>query len=335
MKAKWLKEIKGLLSSQDFKDWWRDYTKTQIEIDRAKERLDELLTQENLQEFRSDLSQKKGIDTLYQSSGYEDQAAKMVAEASELENRSYEAVANFEEKRVYVSDLWFKVGAHEHRIEEIKASLEERNAKLAATKDRNVILNIKSDIKALEAELKKLEKEYGKLSEEYEKEAQKKSRLWEEVETVWIRSLEYNLKVAENEIKAKKVKVESQRFFSESEESKKRSLEVKAKVDGTRKQLAELEKSLADLRAFARDRLECIAEEDFLYWQQRENNRMVFCVPLVTDMDNYNIEIKALGVYQADRQRGVKFIEPAVPEQKVPVEDRRIDEFFTVGRKGM
>ena len=335
MKAKWLKEVRSLLASQEFKDWWRDYTKTQIEIDRTKEHLDELLTQGNLLDFRAELSQKKAIDRLYLSSGYDDQAAKLLAEASEMENRSYEAVANFEEKRVYVSDLWFKVGALEHRIEEIKSGLEEHNAKLAVTKDRNTVLNIKSDIKALESELKKLDKEYGKHSEEYEKEAQKKSRLWEEVETVWIRSLEYNLKVAENTIKAKKVKAESQRFFSESEEAKKRAAEVKSKIEDASRAVVDMDKKLDDLLAFARDRFECIAEEDFLYWLQRENNRMVFCIPLVTDMDNYNIEIKALGVYQIDRQQGVKFIEPAVAEPKAQVqEDRRIDDFFLVGRKG-
>jgi chromosome segregation ATPase len=334
MKAKWLKEVKSLLSSHEFKDWWRDFTRTQMELDRTREHLDELLTQENLMDFRSDLAQKNAIDKLYLSTSHEDQATGLLAEASELENRSYEVVANFERKRIFVSDLWFRKGALEHHIEGLRGQLAENVAKLASIKDRNAQLNIKSDNRAIEADLKRLDKEHRKLSEEYEKESQAKTRLWEEVETVWTRSLEYNLKVAESRIKAKKLKVDSQRFFSDSEDSRKRAAEVKGKVEETRNLTVDLKRRLDDLLLAAQKRFDCISEEDFLYWAQKENNKMVYCVPLVTDADNYNIEITALSVYQSDRQNGVAFMEPAVPVQKIEIqEDRRLDDFFTVGQK--
>jgi chromosome segregation ATPase len=333
MKAKWFKEVKGLLASQAFKDWWREYTRTLIELDRAREHLDELLTQENLMDFRSELAQKNAIDKLYLSTSYEDQATGLVAEASELENSSYESVANFEKKRIFVSDLWFRKGALEHHIESLKSQLGEKNAKIAQSKERNELINLKSDSRTIEADLRRLEKEHRKLTEEYEKESQIKSKLWEEVESVWTRSLGLNLAVAESKVKGKKVKTEAQRFFADSEDSKKRAAEVKNKAEHTSSQVVEFRKKLDNLLVSARCDFECIAQEDFLYWQQRENNRMVYCLPLVTDLDNYNIEIKALTVYQADRQNGVGFLEPAVPVQQVEIqEDKRLDDFFTSGR---
>jgi len=329
MKSKWLNEIKELLDDQQFKDWWRDYTKTQIDLEREIEHHDELLMQDNLMDFRSDLSQKNAIDKLSLNSHYEDLAIVLMAEASTLENRSYESVASFENKRMHVSEIWFRKGAVEHRLEGIRSEIKRNSSSVNnGENDQNVS---KINIKALESDLKKLEKEHIKLTEEYEKESQIKIKLWEEVEDVWIRSLELNLKVAESRIKAKRIKNEAQRYFSDAEDSKKRTVEIKKKVEFARDHILELKNKLEQLLETARRNFACIAQEDFLYWQQKENNRMVYCLPLITDMDNFNIELKALGIYQVDRQKGVNFIEPGVPINKAEYyEDKRLDSFFVV-----
>jgi chromosome segregation ATPase len=331
MKAKWFSEVKNLLVSEQFQSWWKDYTRTQIELARMKVRLDELLTQENLMEFRADLAQRNAIDKLYQSTGYEDQANAMQFESSELENRSYESVANFEEKRIFVSDLWFKVGALEHRLESLKSQLDGNRAKAKDAKGR---VDLEADVKVLESDSKKIQKEHQKLFAEYEKEAKVKQKLWEEVEGVWTRSLECNLKGAEARIKASKVKGDSERFFADAEVNKKRAQDLSKDVQDTRNQVTMLEKKLEELLESARVKYECIALEDFLYWQQRESNRLVYGVPLFTDNVHYNIEIRALSIYQVERQRGVGFIEPAVPSGKAEhLEDTRLDDFFLADLK--
>ena len=49
----------------------------------------ELLAQVNLMEFRAEFTQKNAIDSLYLAGEYEDTAAQLLAEASEIENKSY------------------------------------------------------------------------------------------------------------------------------------------------------------------------------------------------------------------------------------------------------
>ena len=57
---------------------------------------------------------------------------------------------------------------------------------------------------------------------------------------------------------------------------------------------------------------------------------MVFCIPLISDDKNYNMEIKKLNLYQVDSQRGVDFLEPVVIPSKDDKSDSRIDDFFGI-----
>jgi hypothetical protein len=59
-------------------------------------------------------------------------------------------------------------------------------------------------------------------------------------------------------------------------------------------------------------------------------------VPLSDDAEGHNIELRALGVYAVDRQRGVAFLEPAREGLVATVEegDRRFEEYFLGARKG-
>ena len=80
-----------------------------------QERYDELLAQTTLTEFRAELTQKNAIDTLYRAGECEDRAANMLFEATELENQSFRAIADFEEQRFRPPRLWYRLGAAEKK----------------------------------------------------------------------------------------------------------------------------------------------------------------------------------------------------------------------------
>ena len=309
MKAKWQQEVKDLLASSEFRGWWEGLCAAEALLERTSAELEEQLGQVTLLEFRAEYSQKKGIDTLDRSNENEYAAEGMQAEASELENKALEAVARFEELRFLVSDLWSKLGAREHQMEHARAAGEK-------------------------GKVKSLEREVRLTREEYEKEMAKKVRAWDDVERMWGRALEINLMIAENRICSRKVRRQSEQNFLESERHRQNAEKLNREAKASEERLNELEQKIGDLYRKAAQRFNCISEKEFLYWQQRENNKLVWAVPLVEDRSSYNIEITPLTLYQVDRVRGVEFIEP-VPERVVPEdEDSRIDEFFRAGPDG-
>src|SRR6185436_14523554 len=167
----------------------------------AAARYEELLAQTTLMEFRAELSQKNAIDTLYRAGEHEDTAANMLFEATDLENKSFKAVGEFEEQRFRASETWYRLGASEKKVDEAK------------------------DKKVSDAELRAAERAFTQVSEEYERENARKLRLWDEVERLWARSAEVNLLVAEERALGKKVRKQAEGLFALAEERKKRAKE--------------------------------------------------------------------------------------------------------------
>lgn len=339
MKAKYinLKEIKNLIDSPIFKEWWTKYNEKKREILNINEEIDKIMAEENNHKFNANLVQKKALDRIEESSQMEALAAKWLAEASDMDNKSYEAVARFESKRVEVSELWFKVGALDHELETIKAEINTLRERLAAASDRQEVINLRTTLKNKEQALESLSKEFTKISELYEREAAKKKKLWEEVEMIWSITTEYNLKAAEAQAKAKRLKRDAERLLKESNYFTRKALEKQSEQENLISQREKDIEYIEELLRLAREKFECIAEDEFLYWPQKENPQMIYCVPLITDLENYNIEIRALNIYQVDKTKGVSFIEPVAEDRKriKDEEDTRIDDFFLKGRKGI
>jgi len=336
MKAKYLKELKNLLESDVFKEWWSKYNEKKIEISHITSSIDEMMAQENLHLFRASLVQKRALDRIEESSQMEALAAKWLAEASDMDNKSYEAVAKFESKRVEVSELWFKVGALDHEVEVLRQEVETLRKRLESASDRQEVMNLRTTLKSKEQTLESTTKELSKISELYEREAAKKKKLWEDVEMIWGISIEYNLKVAEAQAKSKKFKREAEQFLKESNYDSKRANDLHTEIEQKKSEKEQAEQYIQELLRLAKEKFDCIAEDEFLYWQQKENAQFIYCIPLITDLDNYNIEIRALSIYQVDRAKGVAFIEPLPGEKRIKdEEDTRLDDFFIKGRKGL
>lgn len=311
MKQKRLNEVRALISSADFQAWWSQLNAVRDALRESEDRYEELLGQCTLTEFRAELTQKNAIDTLYRAGEHEDVAANMLFEATELENKSFKGVADFEEQRIRASDTWYRLGAAEKHLEEA------REKKHSA------------------GEVVALEKGVRQIAEDYTREDGRKARLWDEVERLWARSAEVNLLVAEQRALGKKVRRHAEELFGVAEERKQKAKELKTETEAAARSVEAAKARRSGLLEEAREKFGCSTGTDFLYFRHRDDQRMAYCIALLEDRDGYNLEVKPLAVYQVDRTRGVAFLEPARAASLSQEEgDLRFEEYFLRGRKG-
>jgi hypothetical protein len=317
VKPKRLSEVRALIALPEFQEWWEQLVAARVAAKTAFEQYDELLSQTTLTEFRAELTQKNAIDTLYRAGECEDSAANMLFEATELENRSYAAIGEFEEQRFKVSEIWYRLGAAEKSAEEKRE------------------LHVTGKSKRTETDVKSSERAHRSAADDYERETAKKNRLWDEVERIWAKSAEVNLLVAEQRGRGKKIRKEAEALFVLAEERKKKAKELRTEADASSAAADRANAKIDGLLEQARERFGCASGSEFLYFRQKDNQKLAFCIPLVEDHDSYNVEVKPLSIYSVERQRGVSFLEPARTAVTSNEEgDRRFEEYFLTGRKG-
>ncbi len=320
MKVKRLDELRALLEGEEFTAWWQALKQARESLAHCISRYEAVLLELNMSEFQSELAQKNGIDTVYLSGEQEDESAAFFAEASRIENEAMQAVAEFEEQRYRASDAWIRLGAAEKALEDEREALE--RARAAGEEGRG-------EIPRLEAAVTRLERDLASVRAAYDADARKKEALWEKVELLWSRSMEYSLLHAERLAKAERMKREAEKKFYEAEQFKQAAETMRAEADRLSEERERLETRISDLRQQARERFECVAGDDFLYWRSQENDRHAWCVALRSDDRNYNMEVEALGVYRVTSREGIRQIEPIVHDDVDPEEgDRRIEAYF-------
>jgi hypothetical protein len=333
MKALWLREVQAVLEREDFLKWWQSLVDLEQKLLAVWSRHDEFLAQVNLMDFRAEFTQKNAIDSLYLAGEYEDTAAQLLAEASEIENKSYEAAAHFESQRISASDVFSRMGAVENNFLSAQTEVRGLGDSIKSEKDRERGEELRNLLKKKEAEQMRLENEFREAAVLYERENSRKISLWEEVEQMWARSLERNLGVSERRVKSKRARREAERLFKEAEQHKRSSKTLQAEANEADQKKKDIQQAIEDLRTSSKRLFGCLIGEEFLYWPRRENINEVYCVPINDHAEDFNIELRAKNVYFISRQRGVEFIEPLPPTGEVPEEeDARIDDFFQRGR---
>jgi hypothetical protein len=311
VKQRRLTDVRALLGTPEFTEWWGQLQAARAALNDTKAKYDELLAQVTLMEFRAELTQKNAIDTLYKAGEHEDTAANMLFEATDLENRSFKGVGDFEEQRYRASEAWYRLGALEKKVSDLKDRKRDPD-------------EVSASERALQA-----------AQSEYERENNRKLRAWDEVERLWARSAEVSLLVAEERALGKKVRREAEGLFAMAEDRKKRAKELKAEVEGCAQSVEHANAKVSALLLAAREKFGCATGTDFLYFRQKDDQRLAYCISLVEDKEAYNIEVKPLAVYSVDRQRGVAFLEPArAASPSLEEGDRRFEDYFLKGRKG-
>ncbi len=328
MKALWLREVQAILAKEDFREWWQVLIDKERERERARERHEELLAQASLTGFRAELTQKNAIDALYQSGELEDSAALLLAESAEIENKAYEAVADFESKRLLVSDLYSQMGAAEHNFLSAQSEIEEIEATLEEAFDEERHREISRRLKRKRELLSGLDRRLHEASATYERGSSRKVSIWEEVEQLWARSLDINLGVAESRARGRRVRKTAERLFQEAEQHKQAAERLASEAEEASREIDEIIEAVEQQRSKARRLFGCIVGEEFLYWPRRENDKEVYCMPVGDHAAGFNIELQARSLYLVSRQQGVEFIEPIPPNGVEEAEDSRLDDFF-------
>lgn len=281
MKAKWIDEVGEILDSQTFKDWLGALERARRELKVAVEKHEELLTQVNLLDFRAELMHRRAIDTLERANFLEDESASLANEAAQLENDSFEAVSQYEMQRSKTTELWQRLGAYDVEIEEAADA----------------------------SQKKRLEKQRDKVNLDYEREDARKQKLWAEVERLWVRNIGKSLELREKRRKAQIVRAEAEGLFAKHEAEVVQAQELRARADQVAVEREEKERTLKATYDEARDRFDCLLHQDFLYWSAREDNKVVYAVPLIADRDNYVVELKPGRLYRCPHDKGIDALE--------------------------
>lgn len=304
VRSKWLHQVREVISQEIFREWFEKLESLRKAEAISRNHYEDLLAQVNMAEFRSELAQKNAIDTLYRASESEDDAARMEAEATDLENNAMENLGGFENQRVKTSDLWFRLEAFEHDLEEAKQA-----------KDQARISDLSLSVR--------------RTREEYEREASRKQRKWEEVEAMWANALEKTLLLREKRMKGRSVRKNAEKLFAEAEKQKEQAQLKNTEAENAAEEQNRVQLELSAHVGQAREVFSAVVLEDFMYWQQRENDKAAWVVPLISDSGNYNLDFHACTILQCERSKGVEFLEPLVEQNDIERQnDNRLDAFF-------
>jgi len=313
-----LAELQGLISQPDFQDWWVHLRAASQALSSARAR--HRLTQEDaaMAGFRSELAQRGAVDTLDLAREREDAAAALHSEATDAENAAFQLVSQYEDLRIHVSELWYRLGALEKSLEERRADATRPGAG-----------------KKAEEGLRAASRAHQTCQEEYERLSARKQDLWERVEATWTLQAETSLRVAEQRMRGKRLRAEAEVQLEVAERLKAQAGRARAEAEKASGEISALRAQVSRHLADAALRFGCAAGEDFLYFRQRDQAGWSFCVALVDDGDSYNLEVRSLTIYSVDQKRGVTFLEPARERAGSGQEgDQRFEQYFLSGRKG-
>ncbi|HUL61387.1 MAG TPA: hypothetical protein VLU43_19070 [Anaeromyxobacteraceae bacterium] len=332
MRALRLAELRELLQGAEFAAWWAELSRAAAAVEEARRRQEDLRSQAELMELRSELAQRSAMDAFSRAGEAEDAAATAGADAQALENRALGLVARYEGQRFRTSDVWVRLGGAERAMEERRDGLAAAQREAAGARGEG-----KTRVAAAEAALRATERAHEALRDEYQADDAERGRLWREVEETWSRSFERSLLASERLDASGHERRDSERLFKEADERRVRAKQLRAEAEAAARDHADTERRRAELLERAAERFGCLAGDTFLYWRHPDEQRTAFAVSLHRDSDGHNVAVEPLVVYAVGRERGVALLEPAREGLvgKVEEGDLRFEEWFLGPRKGV
>lgn len=322
VQAKSARELRDLLSSPGFSEWADEY-------ERLRARVRELRVVGFMQ------SGDAAVEMLFRAGEIDDLAAAYDTEYSEIENESVEALARYERQRMRATEFWIVAHAAEKRVEDIRGMSSELGAEVSAAKK-----NSPSDAQRLQDRLKNLERQRDELSatamktkEVSDREYAERMRLWGLVEDSWHRSLRASLARAEFAYQARLIRRRAESLL-------KRSAPEITKSEDLSEALADAERLYSEHIELGSQLFDSIIIDAFLYSPLKDDSRWVWCVPLINENNELNVQLVKHQIYRIQRGRALDYVEPvALEELEGAVEedtptregdrnDPRLDAFF-------
>lgn len=332
MKAKRIREIRDILESSAFQNWFQRYSDVQTAIRQTQERRQELLADANMVRFRADSTQRRADDKLFQAGEFENRSVEAEAEFAQIENDSFETLSAFEVQRQATTQSWMETSAAEKVLEDERQRSADLRAKLGASSSGELAEGDAETLKSLDKRIEVLAREAQRAREKLEQEAARRDALWENVQAAWSQSFRANMARTEYLYRARRMRREAEQGFAFAEKEKQRADALEQQADASAEKLVELRQQFQDIVSEAEAQFGCALIEEFLYWARSDDVDAAICVPLIEDREHLNIQIAPLHLYQADRKQGLDFLEPVPDEVDSGEEDPRLEAFFREGR---
>lgn len=312
MRARRLNDVRALLQSSAFGTWWAALREARRVLAAAQAHRDELEAAVGVQALTTELTHVRATQAFYRAGEHDERASRSFALAENLENQGFPGVAEFEEQRFLVSEVWYRLGAAEHALEQARAA---------------------PTSKGKAGDLTALERRREQFASQYAVEDAKKNQLWAEVERLWAESCEAGLRGAEERALAGKARHEAERGFARFDEQKHQTERTRAALAEAKRQVDQAQNALEGVTA-AGSSFGAAVGTDFLFFRHPGDSRHAYAVGLVEDLEHYNIEVRELAVYSVESARGVGHLEPARVPTFDAENDRRFEEYFLTGRRG-
>ena len=333
MKSHRIRSLKELISTSAFREWHSKHNQLNAELLDLEDRREELELSLNIARFETEFIQGNADRTFLSAGDFEDESARSEAEYAAIENDSFQLLSDFEDKSRDEEDARIQLHGLEQQLEQKRYGASERRAELGAQDGREGTDTAISDeeLKNLGGEIaglaRQVEAARGRLGEEQKR----RESLWDQVEETWVTAFRANMRRSEFSYQGRRIRARAERLFAKAEV-------VRRKIDEVSSQLAVVDEKLSSVKAdmmrhleHARKNFDCTVVDEFLFWPHEDDVHAALCVPLVDEQSHFNIQIKALKVYQIERDKGLDFIEP-VPDEEMADEDPRLESFFNEGR---
>lgn len=296
--------IEVLLETEQFKSWFAELSGLNHRLELLETNIERATEACAEASFRCDYWQEMAEEALLRSADLGNTCHNLRSEIASLENTAFQKLAEFEQVRDTVTDLWVKITAIEHRCDDHP---DEATRVRTRARYRN--------------ELKKLRASYAASNEQ-------KEALWHAEEALWMKVAEHTLMVPEIEVRAGRLEERYGHLMHRVEGLRRREESAKSELEDEREELAEAQKQLAQLRAAARSSFSCVCHENFLYWPVGDDSNLALVVALTSNPADYNIEVKSGHIYQCETDKGVRYLEPVSVGSAVVEEDERLNRFF-------
>nr|ADI21618.1 hypothetical protein [uncultured myxobacterium HF0130_06F04] len=333
MKSHRIRSLKELISTAEFTTWHAKHNELNRSVLELEEKREELELALAIARFETEFIQGNADQTFLSAGDFEDESARSEAEYAAVENDSFQLLSDFEDKSRDEETARIDLHGLETQLEEKRGQTSELKAQATADEKQGSessgisdeeLKNLGGDIAGL---ARQVEAARARLSEE----VKRREALWDEVEQTWVTAFRANMRRSEFSYQGRRVRARAERLFTKAEM-------VRRRVDDLSAQMAVVDEKLSSAKAdnirhldHARKTFDCTVVDEFLFWPHSDDVQAALCVPLVDEQSHFNIQIKALKVYQIERDKGLDFIEP-VSDEELGDEDPRLESFFNEGR---
>lgn len=334
MQARWHHELRDLVRSEQFMNWYRQYNILRESSKINAVRLGELRNQASILALKAEATQHNADDCVYRAGEYEDLAFTAQADFAEIENTSFEQLSQFETERRRATDTWQQSDSADKQVEDLRQSLSDLRVRADAAR-RVATPEGLAEAERIEARsreqatsLERSLREANEARQRLQGMQKTKDRLWGGVEESWSRAFRANMARSEYMFLARRACSDAEEQFARANAERRAIDHLMEEAKAAEQQVLALKLEYRAHLEHGREQFSCAIIDEFMYWPQQEKVSGAWTVPLVDERRHLNLQVSALQLYQLERGTGLDAVEPWASEAEGSAPDARLDAFF-------